>query len=65
MRRFQLGIVLSFAFQVHLPEHVESGLFAALASTCSAFVLQRSCDLPALCIALDPVDFTILEVVSS
>jgi hypothetical protein len=46
MDRFELCVVLGFAFEIHLPEHVESRLFPVRAGTSRALGLDRAGELP-------------------
>lgn len=64
MDGFQLGVILGFALQVHLPEHVESGFFARIPNSGSPFCLQRADDLPTLFIPFQPINFAILTYIS-
>lgn len=61
MHGFQLGIILGFALQVHLPKHVESGFFARISNSRSPFCLQRADDLPTLFTSFQPINFAILN----
>lgn len=47
MSRLELSIVFALAFQVHLPEHVQSRLLTVLTKTGSALGLNRANKLPA------------------
>lgn len=64
MHGFQLGIILGFALQVHLSEHVESGFFARIPNSGSPFCLQGADDLPTLFTPFQPINFAILTYVS-
>ena len=60
--RFELGIRLSLSLEIHLTEHVQSGVFPDATSTSTRFPLNRSSKLPSAFIAAETVRFTVLCV---
>ena len=60
--RFELGIRLSLSLEIHLTEHVQSGVFPDATSTSTRFPLNRSSKLPSALIAAETVRFAVLCV---
>jgi hypothetical protein len=64
VRGLELGIGLSLALEIHLPEHVQRRLFARTGG-CASLVLQRSSQLPSVLVATEAERFTILAMIST
>lgn len=57
---FELGIGGSLSLEVHLTEHVESGVFACASQACSRLFLNWSNKLPSTFVAAETVRFAVL-----
>lgn len=58
--RFELGVHLALALEIHLPEHVERRLFTDAAGA-GVLVLQRTGKLPSILIATEAEWLAVLE----
>lgn len=61
MHSLQLRVIFSLSFQVHLLEHIESGLFPGISGSSSSLRLQGTGKLPTSLIALESIGLAIMS----